>query len=140
MRRYSKGDASTQQLMKRLLFPHEAWERGPLGDDAMIVLSGLDDIVASEEIHARFTRAWPRCNIVMQRQWQHGGFLLEPDPEGVNERIFQFVAGDRKPVVTPRGVVKRAWRLVFAKRKRKASDSKAGDEGETIAAAPVTPN
>ena len=33
---FVKGDPSTQQLMKRLLFPHEAWERGPLGDDDMV--------------------------------------------------------------------------------------------------------
>ena len=78
--------------MKRLLFPHEAWERGPLREDDMIVLSGLDDIVASDEIHTRLTRAWPRCEVVLQRQWQHGGFLLEPDPEGVNHAMLSFAA------------------------------------------------
>ena len=51
---FVKGDASTQQLMKRLLFPHEAWERGPLGEDDMVVLSGLDEIVGAAEIAARF--------------------------------------------------------------------------------------
>ena len=92
LRPYVEGDASTQQLMKRLLFPHEAWERGPLREDDMIVLSGLDDIVASDEIHTRLTRAWPRCEVVLQRQWQHGGFLLEPDPEGVNHAMLSFAA------------------------------------------------
>ena len=76
--------------MKRILFPHEAWERGPLREDDMIVLSGLDDIVASDEIHARLTRAWPRCEVVFQRQWQHGGFLLEPDPEAGLVYIYVY--------------------------------------------------
>ena len=62
--------------MKRILFPHESWERGPLHGDHMVVLSGLDDIVSANEIEARFKAAWPRCRIVIQRQWQHGGFLL----------------------------------------------------------------
>ena len=92
---FVKGDPSTQQLMKRLLFPHEAWERGPLGANDMVVLSGLDDIVASAEIAERFARAWPLCEVVTQPQWQHGGFLLEPDPDGVNARIVRFVEGGR---------------------------------------------
>lgn len=126
---YLEGDASTQQLMKRLLFPHEAWERGPLRETEMIVLSGLDDIVASDEIFARFTQSWPRCNVVLQRQWQHGGFLLEPDPERVNEKIVRFAAGlgdgSEKDNTrggqawVPRGAVKRLWQVVFAKRDKK---------------------
>ena len=51
---FVKGDASTQQLMKRLLFPHEAWERGPLTERDMVVLSGLDEIVGAAEISERF--------------------------------------------------------------------------------------
>ena len=93
---FVKGDPSTQQLMKRLLFPHEAWERGPLGVNDMVVLSGLDDIVASAEIAERFARAWPLCEVVTQPQWQHGGFLLEPDPNGVNAKIVRFVEGGRQ--------------------------------------------
>jgi pimeloyl-ACP methyl ester carboxylesterase len=51
---FVKGDASTQQLMKRLLFPHEAWERKALTERDMVVLSGLDEIVGSDAIHKRF--------------------------------------------------------------------------------------
>jgi hypothetical protein len=116
---FVKGDASTQQLMKRLLFPHEAWERGPLGEDDMVVLSGLDEIVGAAEIAARFGEAWPECTTVLQKQWQHGGFLLEPDPERVNDAIVAHATGgkvgehgQKKP-----GLVKRAWRAGFAKRR-----------------------
>ena len=116
---FVKGDASTQQLMKRLLFPHEAWERGPLGEDDMVVLSGLDEIVGAAEIAARFGEAWPECATVLQKQWQHGGFLLEPDPERVNDAIVAHATGgkvgehgQKKP-----GLIKRAWRAGFAKRR-----------------------
>ena len=116
---FVKGDASTQQLMKRLLFPHEAWERGPLGEDDMVVLSGLDEIVGAAEIAARFGEAWPECATVLQKQWQHGGFLLEPDPERVNDAIVAHATGEKvgehgqkKP-----GLIKRAWRAGFAKRR-----------------------
>lgn len=151
---FVKGDPSTQQLMKRLLFPHEAWERGPLGVNDMVVLSGLDDIVASAEIAKRFARAWPRCEVVTQRQWQHGGFLLEPDPEEVNARIVRFVQGGRQDDDArdddsnegrerrrarggdegegaargglARGAIRRAWRL--ASRKSRRSREKIGAE------------
>lgn len=130
--------------MKRLLFPHEAWERGPLRETEMIVLSGLDDIVASDEIFARFTQSWPRCKVVLQRQWQHGGFLLEPDPGGVNEDIVRFAAGlgdaneknEKRggEVAAPRGVVKRAWQVVFAKRDKKRNGKDSGDEAAATGA------
>ena len=134
---FVKGDASTQQLMKRLLFPHEAWERGPLTERDMVVLSGLDEIVGSIEISERFARAWPGCKVVLQRQWQHGGFLLESDPEGVNHDIVAHVTGDaasrhvqRKP-----GLVKRAWRFGFAKRRKKKLKRQAEDLREATKAA-----
>ena len=128
---FVKGDASTQQLMKRLLFPHEAWERGPLGEDDMVVLSGLDEIVGAAEIAARFGEAWPECATVLQKQWQHGGFLLEPDPERVNDAIVAHATGgkvgehgQKKP-----GLVKRAWRAGFAKRRPGKSKSERSARG-----------
>ena len=128
---FVKGDASTQQLMKRLLFPHEAWERGPLGEDDMVVLSGLDEIVGAAEIAARFREAWPKCVIVLQKQWQHGGFLLEPDPERVNDAIVAHCTGgkvgehgQKKP-----GLVKRAWRAGFAKRRPRKKQKLVPEEG-----------
>ena len=148
---FVKGDPSTQQLMKRLLFPHEAWERGPLGVNDMVVLSGLDDIVASAEIAERFARAWPLCEVVTQPQWQHGGFLLEPDPDGVNARIVRFVEGGRSDDDDvngdddkgrkrrrargglARGAIRRAWRL--ASRKSRKSREKIGAEKGGAAAA-----
>ena len=157
---FVKGDPSTQQLMKRLLFPHEAWERGPLGANDMVVLSGLDDIVASAEIAERFARAWPLCEVVTQPQWQHGGFLLEPDPDGVNARIVRFVEGGRSDDDArdddkghkrrrrarggdegegavrgglARGAIRRAWRL--ASRKSRKSREKIGAEKGGAAAA-----
>ena len=72
---------------------------------------------------------------MLQRQWQHGGFLLEPDPEGVNAAIVRFTAGrkkvggEKREVAPPRGAVKRAWAVVFAKRKKK-NKKKKGDEAE----------
>ena len=39
---FVKGDPSTQHLMKRLLFPQESWERGPLDERDCLVLSGKD--------------------------------------------------------------------------------------------------
>ena len=116
---FVKGDASTQQLMKRLLFPHEAWERGPLGEDDMVVLSGLDEIVGAVEIAARFRQAWPKCATVLQKQWQHGGFLLEPDPERVNDAIVAHCTGGKVGLhgLKKPGLVKRAWRAGFAKRR-----------------------
>ena len=116
---FVKGDASTQQLMKRLLFPHEAWERGPLGEDDMVVLSGLDEIVGAAEIAARFREAWPKCVTVLQKQWQHGGFLLEPDPERVNDAIVAHCTGGKVGLhgLKKPGLVKRAWRAGFAKRR-----------------------
>jgi len=89
---FIKGDVSTQQLMKRLLFPHEAWERGPMGSEDMIVLSGLDEIVASKEVDTRLSIAWPTVRMIHEKQWQHGGFLLEPDPHDVVGRILKFVS------------------------------------------------
>ena len=80
-------------------------------------MSGLDDIVASAEIAHRFRNAWPKCSVrlfqsrvtvrairltacfvfclqvLTQPQWQHGGFLLEPDPDGVNAGIVNFATG-----------------------------------------------
>lgn len=116
---FVKGDASTQQLMKRLLFPHEAWERGPLGEDDMVVLSGLDEIVGAEEIASRFREAWPECATVLQKQWQHGGFLLEPDPEHVNDAVVAHVTGGKAEAhgMKKPGLIKRAWRAGFAKRR-----------------------
>ena len=90
---FIKGDVSTQQLMKRLLFPHEAWERGPMGSEDMIVLSGLDEIVASKEVDTRLSIAWPTVRMIHEKQWQHGGFLLEPDPHDVVGRVIKFVSG-----------------------------------------------
>ena len=87
-----KGDPSTQQLMKRLLFPHEAWERGPMSSEDMIVLSGLDEIVASKEVDTRLSIAWPTVRMIYEKQWQHGGFLLEPDPHNVVARMLRFVS------------------------------------------------
>ena len=116
---FVKGDASTQQLMKRLLFPHEAWERGPLGEDDMVVLSGLDEIVGAAEIASRFREAWPECATVLQKQWQHGGFLLEPDPEHVNDAVVAHVTGGKAEAHGTKkpGLIKRAWRAGFAKRR-----------------------
>ena len=155
---FVKGDPSTQQLMKRLLFPHEAWERGPLGVNDMVVLSGLDDIVASAEIAERFARAWPLCEVVTQPQWQHGGFLLEPDPNGVNAKIVRFVEGGRQDDDArdddkgrkrrraegegaargglARGAIRRAWR--FASRKsRKSREKIRAEKGGAAARATV---
>ena len=89
---FIKGDVSTQQLMKRLLFPHEAWERGPMSSEDLIVLSGLDEIVASKEVEARLRVAWPTVRMIHEKQWQHGGFLLEPDPHDVVPLILKFVS------------------------------------------------
>jgi len=89
---FIKGDVSTQQLMKRLLFPHEAWERGPMSSEDMIVLSGLDEIVASKEVDTRLSIAWPTVRMIYEKQWQHGGFLLEPDPHNVVARMLRFVS------------------------------------------------
>ena len=89
---FVKGDVGTQQLMKRLLFPHEAWERGPMTSEDMIVLSGLDEIVASKEVSTRLRIAWPSVRMIYEKQWQHGGFLLEPDPHDVVPRIIRFVS------------------------------------------------
>lgn len=156
---FVKGDPSTQQLMKRLLFPHEAWERGPLGVNDMVVLSGLDDIVASAEIAERFARAWPLCEVVTQPQWQHGGFLLEPDPNGVNAKIVRFVEGGRQDDDArdddkgrkrrraegegaargglARGAIRRAWR--FASRKsRKSREKIRAEKGGAAATATAT--
>ena len=80
------------QLMKRLLFPHEAWERGPMSSEDMIVLSGLDEIVASKEVDTRLSIAWPTVRMIYEKQWQHGGFLLEPDPHNVVARMLRFVS------------------------------------------------
>jgi len=88
---FVKGDVSTQQLMKRLLFPHEAWERGPMSSEDLIVLSGLDEIVASHEIETRLRIAWPTVRMIHERQWQHGGFLLEPDPHNIVQKVISFV-------------------------------------------------
>jgi len=78
-------------LMKRLLFPHEAWERGPMSSEDLIVLSGLDEIVASHEIETRLRIAWPTVRMIHERQWQHGGFLLEPDPHNIVQKVISFV-------------------------------------------------
>jgi len=123
-----------------------------------VVLSGLDDIVASAEIAHRFRNAWPKCSVrlfqsrvtvrairltpcfvfclqvLTQPQWQHGGFLLEPDPDGINARIVRFVEGghedddgsdggkmrdenenERRFGV---GAVRRAWRFALHKKRR----------------------
>lgn len=89
---FIKGDVSTQQLMKRLLFPHEAWERGPMSSEDMIVLSGLDEIVASKEVEKGLRNAWPTVRMIYEKQWQHGGFLLEPDPHNVVPKMLRFVS------------------------------------------------
>jgi pimeloyl-ACP methyl ester carboxylesterase len=133
---FVKGDASTQQLMKRLLFPHEAWERGPLTRNDAVVLSGLDEIVGANEISERFQKAWPRCKVYLQEQWQHGGFMLEPDPEGVNDAIVAHVTGGKFSRVDRKkpGLVKRAWRAGFAKRRKKKSkisEDERTEEAET---------
>ena len=120
---FVKGDASTQQLMKRLLFPHEAWERGPLKENDMVVLSGLDEIVGSTAIAERFTKAFPKCSVILQPQWQHGGFLLEPDPDMINDHIVRHATGGKNNGdCLPRGkqgLVKRAWARGFAKKKKR---------------------
>ena len=132
---FVKGDASTQQLMKRLLFPHEAWERGPLGEDDMVVLSGLDEIVGAAEIAARFGEAWPECATVLQKQWQHGGFLLEPDPERVNDAIVAHATGgkvgehgQKKPGLSQARVARRV-RQAPPPEKAKARGALAGGGG-----------
>jgi len=89
---FVKGDPSTQQLMKRLLFPQESWERGPLDANDCVVLSGKDDIVPSEDIRDSFKKQWPKVKILYQGQWQHGGFLLEEDPEKVNDKFLAFIS------------------------------------------------
>ena len=134
---FVKGDASTQQLMKRLLFPHEAWERGPLGKDDMVVLSGLDEIVGAAEIASRFREAWPECATVLQKQWQHGGFLLEPDPERVNDAIVAHATGGKVGVHGTKkpGLVKRAWRAGFAKRRPRKKQKLEGSSSRAAAAA-----
>ena len=93
---FVKGDPSTQHLMKRLLFPQESWERGPLDERDCLVLSGKDEIVASEDIRNTFQKTWPKTTIYYQGQWQHGGFLLEEDPEKVNEAFLRFIEKGRE--------------------------------------------
>ena len=93
---FVKGDPSTQHLMKRLLFPQESWERGPLGERDCLVLSGKDEIVPSEDIRNTFQKTWPKTAIFYQGQWQHGGFLLEEDPEKVNEALLKFIERGRE--------------------------------------------
>ena len=131
---FLKGDAGNQQLMKRLLFPHESWERGPLREDDVVVLSGLDEIVGARETKRRFERAFPRCEVILEENWQHGGFLLEPDPRGVNRRVVAHVQGKKKGSnpggasfwKKRPGIIRRAWRWGFAKRReRKRRDVEA---------------
>ena len=93
---FVKGDPSTQHLMKRLLFPQESWERGPLDERDCLVLSGKDEIVPSEDIRNTFQKTWPKTAIFYQGQWQHGGFLLEEDPEKVNEALLKFIERGRE--------------------------------------------
>lgn len=93
---FVKGDPSTQHLMKRLLFPQESWERGPLDERDCLVLSGKDEIVPSEDIQKTFQKKWPKTTILYQGQWQHGGFLLEEDPEKVNEELLKFIERGRE--------------------------------------------
>ena len=59
----------------------------------MVVLSGLDEIVGAAEIAAR-SAAW-RVRDGAARRWQHGGFLLEPDPERVNDAIVAHATGGK---------------------------------------------
>ena len=56
---------------------------------------------------------------VLQKQWQHGGFLLEPDPERVNDAIVAHCTGGKVGLhgLKKPGLVKRAWRAGFAKRR-----------------------
>lgn len=64
-----------------------------MGSEDMIVLSGLDEIVASKEVDTRLSIAWPTVRMIHEKQWQHGGFLLEPDPHDVVGRVIKFVSG-----------------------------------------------
>jgi len=74
--------------------------------------------------------------VLTQPQWQHGGFLLEPDPDGINARIVQFVEGGhedddgsdggkmhRDENENERrfgaGAVRRAWRFALRKKRKK---------------------
>ena len=77
--------------MKRVLSPHESWEHGPLCMKDLIVLSGLDDIVNAEEVKNRATIDWPHVKVIHQHRWQHGGFLLESDPDHVNNAVIKHV-------------------------------------------------
>ena len=84
----------------------------------MVVLSGLDEIAGAAESCGALRRAWPSARRCC-RSRQHGGFLLEPDPERVNDAIVAHATGgkvgehgQKKP-----GLIKRAWRAGFAKRR-----------------------
>ena len=61
-----------------------------------LVLSGKDEIVPSEDIRNTFQKTWPKTAIFYQGQWQHGGFLLEEDPEKVNEALLKFIERGRE--------------------------------------------
>ena len=71
---------------------------------------------------------------------RRGGFLLEPDPEGVNEAMVRFAVGadGGEKVSAPRGAVKRAWAAIFAKREKKQKKGRGAVKGDEVVAATVS--
>ena len=82
-----------QQLMKRLLFPHEAWERGPSARTTWcFVRAGRHRGERRDrgEVRARVAAV----QVVTQPQWQHGGFLLDRIPTESTRGSFGSSKGD----------------------------------------------
>ena len=61
-----------------------------MNENAMLVLSGRDEHVMSDEIANYAKIHWPKCRVVLVRGWAHGGIVVDPDAGIVLTRIMRF--------------------------------------------------
>jgi pimeloyl-ACP methyl ester carboxylesterase len=70
--------------------PNDGTGREGIGA-SMVVLSGCDDMVASEDITAFLHSQHPSVDIAHDPDWIHGGFLFQEDPHQIWQRIYDHV-------------------------------------------------
>ena len=92
---FVKGDVAVQQLNKRFTFFAETMASHPGGDlneHCLVVLSGKDVCIPTYDIYSYISNNNLKCAVEVDPEWTHGGFLFQPDPRQIWQKISDWVS------------------------------------------------
>ena len=95
---FVKGDISVQQVGRRTSYFAPCMASHPGGDfneHCLVVLSGRDIVTPTDDMCAYVVDRKLPCTVEVDPNWTHGGFLFQPDPNQLWQKVSDWVAPNK---------------------------------------------